>query len=166
MQATDPQVPSGTALGVVKAIFIAQGAAEPMRAVQSVAAVAGRGLEGDRYFESRGTFSAQGGSGREVTLIDAAALESLEDEHGIRLAPGASRRNLVTRGIDLDNLVGKQFRIGGVLCQGVRLCPPCGHLARLIGPAAMKGLVDRGGLRADVVESGVITAGDPIATES
>jgi MOSC domain-containing protein YiiM len=166
MQATDPNAPSAAALGVVKAIFIAEAGGQPMRAVQSVQAVAGRGLEGDRYFEARGTFSASGGGGREITLIDAAALEAFEDRSGRHLPPGASRRNLVTRGIDLNSLVGKQFWIGAVLCRGVRLCPPCGHLERLSGSGLAQGLLGRGGLRAEIVEGGPIQAGDPIGAEA
>ena len=152
-------------LGVVNAIYLAARATEPPRAVEQAVAVAGHGLEGDRYFEAAGTFSASPRGGVQLTLIDAAALEALEREHEIRLEPGASRRNLVTRGIDLNGLVGQRFRVGEVLCQGVRLCPPCGHLERLTAPGVGRGLLDRGGLRADVLESGTIRVGDPIWPE-
>jgi MOSC domain-containing protein YiiM len=148
--------------GVVEAIYItaeAGGRAEPVEEAQ---AVAGRGLDGDRYFAAEGTFSDHGGTGREVTLIEAEALEGLARENGIELGPGESRRNVVTRGVSLNDLVGKRFRVGDVECVGRRLAEPCTHLEQLTQPGVLKGLVHHGGLRADIVRGGAIAVGAPI----
>jgi MOSC domain-containing protein YiiM len=134
-----------------------------MQSLESVQAVAGRGLDGDRYYDGSGTYSQLPGGGREVTLIDAAALEALEREHGIHLEPGASRRNLVTRGVRLLDLVGKRFWVGEALLEGIRDCPPCGHLAKLTGQKdVVKGLAHTGGLRAAIRKSGTIRVGDQV----
>jgi MOSC domain-containing protein YiiM len=148
--------------GVVEAIYITAEAAGRPEPVDTAKAVAGRGLEGDRYFAAEGTFSDRGGDGRDVTLIEAEALEGLARENGIELGPGESRRNVVTRGMSLNDLVGKRFRIGQVECVGRRLADPCTHLESLTQPGVLKGLVDRGGLRADITRGGAITVGSPI----
>ena len=148
--------------GVVEAIFItaeAGGRAEP---VDEAVAVAGRGLEGDRYFAGEGSFSDRGGDGRDLTLIEAEALEGLAREDGIDLGPGNSRRNVVTRGLSLNDLVGKRFQLGDVECVGRRLAEPCTHLEQLTQPGVLNGLVHRGGLRADIVRGGPITVGAPV----
>lgn len=157
--------PSSDLLGTVEGIYTTPEARGAMRALESVRAVEGRGLEGDRYFARIGTYSQTPGTGRQVTLIDAAALEALQAEHGITLAPGASRRNLVVRGVDLDGLIGKRFWIGEALCEGMRACPPCGHLESLAGPGVAKALLGRGGLRAEIRQSGTIRVGDKIKPE-
>ena len=128
-----------------------------MVAVASVAAVPGRGLEGDRYFHGAGTFSDGGGTGRDITLVDAAALV----DAGV--APEESRRNVVVAGIDLDALMGRRFRVGEVECVGRRRCEPCAHLQRLTRPGVLRALVHRGGLRADVVSGGMLRVGDEVA---
>ena len=112
-------------------------------------AVAGRGLEGDRYFSGAGTFSGSG-RGYELTLIEAEALEALAAD-GVEISWEEARRNVVTRGIGLNALVGRRFRIGEVECVGRRLAEPCSHLQRLAPPAFSRGLVHRGGLRADIL---------------
>jgi MOSC domain-containing protein YiiM len=149
--------------GVVEAIYITAEAGGPPEPVDAAVAVAGRGLEGDRYFAAAGTFSDRGGNGRHVTLIEAEALEGLARDDGIELAPGASRRNVVTRGISLNDLVGKRFRLGEAECVGRRLAEPCDHLEQLTRPGVLKGLVHRGGLRADIVDGGSIAVGAQIA---
>jgi MOSC domain-containing protein YiiM len=149
-------------LGTVEGIFITPAAGAPMRSVESVRAVEGLGLEGDRYHQAIGTFSKTPGGGRHLTMIDAAALEALETEHGIALEPGASRRNLVARGVDLLDLIGKRFWVGDVLCEGIRECPPCGHLESLTSKGVLQGLTDRGGLRVEIRQSGTIKIGDAI----
>ena len=106
--------------GQVEAIHIAPEAAGPAAAVPSVRAVAGRGLEGDRYFRRAGTYSRHPGNGREVTLIEAEVIEALARDTGIVLEPGASRRNLVTRSVPLNDLVGVRFRVGEVVLEGTR----------------------------------------------
>jgi MOSC domain-containing protein YiiM len=148
--------------GVVEAIFITAEAGARAEPVDEAVAVAGRGLEGDRYFAGEGSFSDRGGDGRDLTLIEAEALEGLAREDGIDLGPGNSRRNVITRGLSLNDLVGKRFRLGDVECVGRRLAEPCTHLEQLTQPGVLKGLVHRGGLRADIVSGGPITVGAPV----
>jgi MOSC domain-containing protein YiiM len=152
--------------GEVVGIYIAPGAAQRMQEVAEARALTGKGLEGDRYFRQVGTYSDKPGPHREVTLIALEALEAVTRESGIVLAPGKSRRNIVTRGVPLDDLVGQTFRVGAVRVHGVRLCPPCQHLENLTGlPGVMQALVDRGGLRVQVLTDGPIRVGDPIRPE-
>jgi MOSC domain-containing protein YiiM len=132
-----------------------------MRLVDQAMARAGRGLEGDRYAAGAGTFSDARARGHDLTLIEAEALDDLVLPSGA-LAPEAARRNVVTRGIDLDALVGRRFRVGEVVCAGRRPCEPCAHLERLTEPGTLRGLVHRGGLRADVLTGGTIRLGDPV----
>jgi MOSC domain-containing protein YiiM len=148
-----------TAAGVVDAIHIAVGAGMPVRSLESVRAIAGVGLDGDRYAYGRGHYRDDRVS-RDLTLIEAEALEALTGEHGIELSVGETRRNLTTRGISLNDLVGRRFWVGDVLCQGTRLCEPCQYLADLTGKPLLRPLVHRGGLRADILRGGVIRTGD------
>jgi MOSC domain-containing protein YiiM len=148
--------------GVVETIHIAAGEGEPMRPLERVRLIAGWGLEGDRYAAGRGHFSATPGTGRALTLIEAEVLDSLRESVGITLLPAETRRNLTTRKIRLNDLVGRRFRIGNVLCEGRRLCEPCDYLERLAKKPLLHPLVSRGGLRADVLESGEIHLGDPV----
>ena len=145
---------------MVEAIHIAPEAARPLVPLAAVRAVRGRGLEGDRYFHQVGTYSNHPGSGRDVTLIEAEAIEALARETGIALEPGASRRNIVTRNVPLNRLVGAVFQVGDVLLQGTRLCEPCLHLERLTRKGVLDGLIHRGGLRTVVLESGTMRVGD------
>jgi MOSC domain-containing protein YiiM len=154
--------PSIASAGRVEAIYIAAEAAAPMRRVERCRAIAGLGLEGDRYFDGAGTFSQTPGTGRHLTLIDAAALASLEAEHGIRLRPEESRRNVITSGMNLLDLIGKRFWVGDVLCEGMRECPPCAHLESLTQPGVLRGLAHSGGLRAEIRSGGLLRMGDPI----
>ena len=132
-----------------------------MRGVAEVIAIAGVGLEGDRYAARTGSFSAKPKPGRQITLIEAEAIEALERELGLVLAPGETRRNLVTRGIALNHLVGREFTVGDVRLRGHELCEPCGDLARMTGKSQiLPGLVHRGGLRAEILQGGVIRVGD------
>jgi MOSC domain-containing protein YiiM len=124
--------------------------------------VAGAGVEGDRYATGCGHFSAAGRSGQELTLVEAEAIEALAREHGIALAPADARRNVVTRGIDLNALVGRRFRIGGAECHGRRLAEPCSWLQQMAPPGTLRGLVHRGGLRADVLRGGEVALGDRV----
>ena len=143
--------------GHVEGIFIAPDPGALPEPVDSVRALAGRGLEGNRYF-----FDADAPPGRALTLIAAEAVEAMEHEHGISLEARATRRNVVTRGVDVNSLVGKRFRIGGVECEGVELCEPCTHLESLTKPGIIKGLAHRGGLNADIVGDGRISIGDAV----
>ncbi len=148
--------------GRVVSIHIAPAAGARMASVDSVRAVPGRGLEGDRYFLRIGTYSRHPGAGREITLIEAEAIEALDRDCGVSMEAGESRRNLVTRGVALNHLVGRSFRVGEVTLVGVRLCEPCSHMERLSGKRSRAGLVHRGGLRADILTEGVIRAGNGI----
>jgi MOSC domain-containing protein YiiM len=148
--------------GVVHSIYLAPAAAAPTTAVTEARAVAGRGLEGDRYFDGTGTFSGVAGTGRHLTLIELEAIRALLDEEGIELDPGEARRNVVTCGVPLNHLVGREFLVGDVRVRGMRLCEPCSHLSRLAGRAVRLPLVHRGGLRADLLSSGTIRAGDAV----
>ena len=102
-----------------------------MESTQEVKAVAGQGLEGDRYFDGRGHWSKTPGVGREVTPIELETIEVLEREKSIAIAPGAARRNIVTRGVPLNHLVGREFQLGAVRLRGTRLCEPCAYLEGL-----------------------------------
>jgi MOSC domain-containing protein YiiM len=134
-----------------------------MKALTEVRAVAGQGLEGDRYFLRTGTYSPKHEPAREVTLIEIEAIEALERDYGIRLSAGDARRNIVTRDVPLNHLVGKEFRVGEAVLKGIRLCEPCQHLVRLTGQEkVLPGLVHRGGLRAQVVRDGAIQVGNEI----
>ena len=149
--------------GTVEAIFISPAAEALPSAVDSVNTVSGKGLEGDRYFDDDGTFSDDPRSdGRDITLVEAEAVEGLERDTGIALEPAETRRNVLTRGIALNDLVGRRFTVGEIECVGRRLCDPCSHLEKLTQPGVMKGLVERGGLRADIVRGGVIRPGDAV----
>jgi len=149
--------------GRVESIHIATAAEAPMRGVPEIQALAGVGLEGDRYATVSGSFSAKPKPGRQVTLIEAEAIEALEQELGLRLAPGESRRNLVTRGVALNHLVGRDFTVGAVRLRGYELCEPCQGLARMTAkPQILPGLVHRGGLRAEILDGGLIRVGDAV----
>ncbi len=151
--------------GIIVSIHITPAGAAPMKSSNEVRAVAGKGLEGDRYFSQTGTYSNQPGSGRDVTLIEIEAIEALKRDYGIELNPGESRRNIVTRGVPLNHLVGREFKIGEVTLRGTRLCEPCSHLQKLTYQGVMRGLVHRGGLRAEIVTSGMLQVGDAIKSE-
>jgi MOSC domain-containing protein YiiM len=154
---------SARAIGRVEAIVLAHEAEAAAVRVERATAQAGRGLQGDRYFHQRGTFSNRYGRGRDLTLIEAEALDALTLAGG-RLDAEEARRNIVTRGIDLNALVGRRFRIGEVQCFGQRLCEPCAHLERLAGkPGTLRGLIHQGGLRADVLTDGEICVGGEVA---
>jgi MOSC domain-containing protein YiiM len=142
--------------GNVVSIFIAREAAIPMESREEVKAVAGRGLEGDRYFDGTGHWSKTPGVGREVTLIEIEAIEALESERNIAITPGATRRNVVTRGVPLNHLVGREFQLGAVRLRGTRLCKPCTYLESLTQQGVLSGLIHRGGLRAEIVMGGTI----------
>jgi MOSC domain-containing protein YiiM len=149
--------------GSVEAIYIADRAEVLPSPRDAVNAVAGKGLEGDRYFDDDGTFSDDPRrDGRDITLVEAEAVEGLARDTGIELTPAETRRNVLTRGVALNDLVGRRFTVGEVECVGRRLCDPCSHLEKLTQPGVLKGLVDRGGLRADVVRGGVIRPGDEL----
>jgi MOSC domain-containing protein YiiM len=120
------------------------------------------GLEGDRYALGIGHYSGDPNVDRQVTLIEVEELEVLEKELGIVLAPGETRRNVTTRGIRLNDLLGRRFRIGDVECEGTRLCEPCQYLTDLLGKPVLAPLVHRAGLRARILTGGEIAPGDEV----
>ena len=149
--------------GQVVGIFVASRSKELPHAVDQVRAVPGQGLEGDRYFNAQGTFWKKASKGQELTLIESEALEGLERETGMRLDGAATRRNLLTRGVPLNHLVGREFQVGPVRVRGVKLCEPCKHLEGLTQDGVRTGLLHRGGLRCDILTEGVIAMGSAVA---
>ena len=145
------------ASGRVEAINIGPARTLPAP-VDRVEAHAGKGLLGNRYYFPEGA-----GPGRALTLIAAEAIEAMAAEHGIEITGAESRRNVLTRGIDLNALVGRRFRVGTVECEGVELCEPCTHLESVTQPGVIKGLAHRGGLNADILTDGTIAVGDEVA---
>jgi MOSC domain-containing protein YiiM len=147
---------------MVVSLHIAPSGAAPMQSLGSVNAIAGRGLDGDRYGNFSGTYSNHPGDGRHVTLIEIEAIVALRREYQIALATGSTRRNIVTRGVALNHFAEREFRVGAVTLRGKRLCEPCLHLEKLTQPGTMRGLIHRGGLRAEVIVGGVVRVGDRI----
>lgn len=139
-----------------------------MRTVERVRAVAGRGLEGDRYLLGTGRYSgrAYADEGRHITLIETEVLEALASRTGIELSAAESRRNIATRGVRLNDLAGERFYVGEVLCEGVRLCEPCLYLVEVTRKPVLGPLIRKGGLRAHVLTDGVIELGDTLRPAS
>ena len=165
----DPVLPpaaAGPALnGVVELLAVAPQAETPMRLVQNAQALARRGLRGDRYADNAGTFSSRGSRrpGYDLTLIASEVVAELTARDAA-LDFASTRRNVLTRGIDVNALVGREFTIDGVRCRGLRLAEPCVHLERLTGPGLLRPLIHRGGLRADILTNGHISVGSTIST--
>ncbi len=151
--------------GTVELLAVAPAAGRPMQLMRRARALAGRGLEGDRYAAGTGTFSPRGEHrpGYELTLIAAEVVEHLTAQDA-RLDFASTRRNVLTRGIDVNALVGREFSIGDVRCRGLRLAEPCAHLERLAGPGLLRPLIHRGGVRVDILSDGSIDAGATIST--
>jgi MOSC domain-containing protein YiiM len=143
--------------GTVETLAVASSAGEAARLLHEVRALHGKGLEGDRHVTGRGTFPS-GPPGSALTLIEAEVCDSFDPP----LEPSQHRRNVVTRGIDLNALVGYEFTIGEVRCRGMRLCEPCTVVQRHAGRPVLRALVHRGGLRADILHDGTIRVGDPV----
>ena len=161
-----PQEVAGPELrGTVELLAVAHAAEAPMQLVEQARALAGRGLEGDRYAAGAGTFSPRGAHkpGYELTLIAAEVVEELtaRDAH---LEFTSTRRNVLTRGIDVNALVGRDFTIGDVRCRGLRLAEPCAHLERIAGPGLLRPLIHRGGVRVDILDDGTVQTGSTIST--
>jgi MOSC domain-containing protein YiiM len=134
-----------------------------MESVEEVRAVPGRGLEGDRYYTGCGTFSPEAQKPDfELTLIEAEQIAHFAAGSGLTFTAQDARRNIVTAGVDLNALAGREFHIGNVRVRGLRLCEPCSYLARITTPEVLRGLVHRGGLRAQILTEGIIRCGDAI----
>ncbi|PCR88753.1 MOSC domain-containing protein [Natrinema ejinorense] len=156
-------------MGTAERIFTAPDAGVEMDERSKIEAVAGRGLRGDRYFREieTGTFvtwesEEDRHDGYDLTLIEEEAIDAIERDADIELGSGEHRRNVVTRDVALNHLVGTRFRVGDAICRGDRLCEPCSYLQDLTGEDLLDALAHRGGLRADVLESGTIRPGDTI----
>ncbi len=134
-----------------------------MQPTQEVLAVPGRGLVGDRYFSGDGTFSPHPQKpDYEITFIEREKIEAFARDSGLAFTAALARRNIVTEGVDLNELAGKEFLVGEVRIRGIRLCEPCNYLAKITFPEILKGLVNKGGLRAQILSEGVIHVGDCI----
>jgi MOSC domain-containing protein YiiM len=147
--------------GRLVAIYTTTAGGEPMNGHDELRAVAGAGLEGDRYATKLGEYSERGGPGREVTLIAREAIAAA-NERGVTIAEHETRRNLVTEGVDLTNLIGKTFAVGEAVLVGVRGCPPCAYLEEITRPGVKAALEGGDSLRADVVRDGTLRVGDEI----
>jgi MOSC domain-containing protein YiiM len=148
--------------GTVESIYIASAAEGPPQSVGQAMAIPGAGLEGDRYALKLGTFY-EPKPDYELTLIEGEAIEALRRDYQVELPAGEARRNIVTRNVPLNHLVGKEFAIGDVRIRGIRLCEPCDHLQKLTGKPVIKGLLHRGGLRAQILTQGMIRVGDVVS---
>lgn len=142
--------------GSVEAIFISAKRGELPHRVEAVRAMAGKGLEGNRYFDT-------GRPEQELTLVEAEQLERVAAEDGLDIDAAATGRNILTRGVDLNALVGKRFRVGAIECRGIELCEPCTTMEARTVPGAIKALTHRAGLNAEILVDGELRPGDEIA---
>lgn len=148
--------------GRLLSIHIAERGAAPMQELAAARLLAGLGIAGDRYATGRGTYSPKPQPERQVTLIEAETLEALKRDHGLDLAPHEHRRNLTVRGVPLNHLVGRRFRVGEALLEGVRLNLPCQYLDDLLGRPLFKPLTNRSGLNCIIVAGGTLRPGDAV----
>ena len=156
--------------GKLEAIFIGPTQGAPLERVDSARAIAGAGLEGDRYSNGNGTFSKDSSKNpnkhypadRQITLIEAEAIEAAARDDKVAIDPVQGRRNLLVRDVPLNHLVGREFFVGEVRLRGLRLCEPCGHLEKLTKLGVQKALQHRGGLRAEILQGGTLNCGDAI----
>ena len=149
-------------MGTVETIVITESEGAPCFEVNEVNAHAGRGLEGDRYFMGTGKFKTLEPK-RHATFIEMEAIEAVARDYGIPLDATEPRRNIVTRGIALNHLVGKTFQVGDATFKGIKLCEPCAYMQKLVGKPVREPLKHRGGLRAEIVSSGTVRVGDSVS---
>ena len=147
--------------GRVEGIAIRSVKSGEVKVVDSAVAEAERGLVGDHVWHQLAP-DEQNVVDKQITLIEAEALEAVQAEKGYSITHVESRRNLLTRGVPLNHLVGVRFRIGGVLLEGQRLCEPCTHLEKLTNKSLISHFLHRCGLRARIVEGGTVKVGDVI----
>lgn len=145
--------------GTVVEIFVRGEAGTFPSSVAEANAEAGKGLREDRQYAT-----PKSGTGRDLTLIEAEVVEAVNRAGSVSISTRECRRNVVTRGVSLSELIGKEFQVGAVRCRGVRLCEPCDHLEKTTRPGVMQALLHRGGLRADILTDGSIRPGDSIRT--
>lgn len=148
--------------GTLLHIHVATAASKPMQHLERAHLVAGVGIEGDRYAARTGTYSPKHHVDRQITLIEAETLDALARDFGIHFSPAEHRRNLTTRGVPLNHLVGRYFRVGECVLFGGRLNVPCRYLEDLVGKKVFKPLLNRSGLNCRIVVGGVLRAGDPV----
>jgi MOSC domain-containing protein YiiM len=148
--------------GIVDEIYIAPQKGAPNKFVEQIHVVPGAGIEGDHYFYEPGINKTQPEPGFQLTLIELEAIEAICKEDGIPITPNQTRRNLVTHGVSLNNLVGLVFSIGDIQVRGIRLCEPCNKLAIRIDPRIEQSMAHRGGLRVDILTDGIIHRNDTI----
>ena len=148
--------------GMVMAIYIAPSRGEPTIAVDQAHLVPGKGIEGDRYFSPIKMTENNPNPEKELTLIEYESIDAIRQDDGISLTPAQTRRNIITRGISLNDLVGREFSIGDIKVKGIRLCEPCNYLAGRTDPRILSSMAHRGGLRAQIITEGVIHPNDSI----
>lgn len=153
-----------TWLGVVTHLHVTARAFLPMRAMDAIELVAGRGIVGDRYHldHEEGFYSEKPEDGRQVTLFEEEALECILRDHGITMLPEEHRRNVTTRGVPLNHLVGRRFRLGACLLEATRLSFPCRHIEEILEKPVFDPMVHRSGLNCRILEGGTLRVGDPI----
>jgi MOSC domain-containing protein YiiM len=149
-------------LGIVEGIYIAPARGEPTEFVGEIHVIPGKGIEGDRYFYQPGTRDVYSKPGQELTLIEIESIEAICQEEGIQITPDQTRRNSVTRGVSLNDLVGCVFNVGNIQLRGIRLCEPCNYLANRTDPRILHSMAHRGGLRAEIISDGIIHLNDAI----
>lgn len=148
--------------GTIVAIHVVEKEGGTPRRVKSARAIAGKGLEGDRYWAK--AEAGEAGTYGQVTLIESESLGALSRDHGVELTGAESRRNILTAGVPLNHLVDREFRVGECVFRGRELSEPCGYLESKTRKGVCKGLIHRGGLRADIVSGGTLRDGDPITS--
>ncbi|MEN2976582.1 MOSC domain-containing protein [Tistrella sp. BH-R2-4] len=134
----------------------------PMKAQEELVLVAGRGIVGDRYEKGEGFYSDRPEEGRQVTLFEVETLEALARDHKIRMTMGDHRRNITTRDVPLNHLVGRRFRIGEALLEATRLATPCRHIEQITGLEVFTPLLNRSGLHARILTGGTVRMGDVV----
>lgn len=155
-------------IGKVTAIYTTPNAGETLVSVESAVLERAKGLVGDRYYRQAGTFSEKlkDSADWEITLIESEEIQRYNDIHDAALSPGSFRRNIITSGIRLNDLVGQEFVVGDAVLEGIRLCEPCEYLESLLGSGIAKAMAHRAGLRARTVKSATIRSGDSIEFNS
>ena len=149
--------------GKIEHLFLTAAMSQPMTAQTALTALAGRGTEGDRYTLATGTYSKKPEPGRQVTLVEGEVLDRLKRDHGLIVRPEDCRRNVVTRGIELNPLVGRELMVGPVRVMVHRLCQPCRYIEKLLNqPGLYERWWDYGGLRCEILDGGTIRVGDAV----
>lgn len=148
--------------GIVHALHLAPRSFLPMRAQEQLVLLPGIGIEGDRYASGEGFYSDRPEEGRQVTLFEIETLEALVRDHKVSLSPADHRRNITTRGVPLNHLVGVRFRVGATLLEGTRLSTPCRHIEQITGLEIFNFLLNRSGLHAKIIDGGIVRPGDGV----